>query len=213
MRSHLYTKEDKQLAGRQIPPHYVILMHDQVVLADDRIGTSSVTSIDIHDIARSASTYGIKKYFMVTLLKDQQRIVNTFLNFWRSDVAIEYNPQRHEALRTLSLVDSLDKALEQVELDTGLKPLLIATSAKKHEEVPPLSYHDQEIVWKQKRPVVLLLGTAQGLAPELLSRCDYLLGPVEGFSDYNHLSVRSAAAVIFDRWLGINPVQNRDDKS
>ena len=29
--------------------------------------------------------------------------------------------------------------------------------------------------------------------------------PLEGFSDYNHLSVRSAAAIVFDRWLGASP--------
>ena len=115
VRSHVYTQEDKQLAGRQIPPHYVILMHDQVVFADGREGTTSVTSIDIHDIARSARTYGIKKYFIVTPLKDQQNIVATFLNFWRSDVAIDYNPQRHEALRGMSFQDTLEKALEQIE--------------------------------------------------------------------------------------------------
>ncbi len=85
------------------------------------------------------------------------------------------------------------------------EPLLIATSAKEHKEVPMITYNDQEKVWSQERPVVLILGTARGLAPSLLEKCDYLLGPLEGFSDFNHLSVRSAAAIILDRWLGINP--------
>jgi tRNA (guanine37-N1)-methyltransferase len=212
VRSHVYTKEDKQLAGRQIPPHYVILMHDEVMLDGERTGTSSVTSLDIHDIARSACTYGIKHYFMVTPLKDQQKIIETFLGFWRSDVAIDYNPQRHEALKMLSYVDTLETALSQIEKDTGLKPLVIATSAKKHEGVPLLSYHDQQVVWQNKRPVVILLGTARGLADSVLKRCDYLLGPVEGFSDFNHLSVRSAAAIILDRWLGINTVTKDSNK-
>lgn len=205
VRSHLLTKEDTRLAGQQIPPHYVILMHDEVMLDKDRIGTSSVTSLDIHDIARSACTYGIQKYFMVTPLKDQQKIIETFLGFWRSDVAIEYNPQRHEALKALAYVASLEEALSEIEKHAGGKPLVIATSAKRHEGVTPLTYHDQEMVWRHQRPVVIVLGTARGLAPSVLERCDYLLGPIEGFSEFNHLSVRSAAAIIFDRWLGINP--------
>jgi hypothetical protein len=51
------------------------------------------------------------------------------------------------------------------------------------------------------------LGTAKGLSDELIARCDYLLLPIEGFTDFNHLSVRSAAAVILDRWMGINLLQ------
>jgi len=33
---------------------------------------------------------------------------------------------------------------------------------------------------------------------------DMLLEPIEGYTDYNHLSVRSAAAIILDRLLGKN---------
>ncbi len=210
VRSHLYRKEDISLAKDQIPAHYVILMHDHVMLGQGRVGTSSVTSLDIHDIARSSCTYGITKYFMVTPLEDQQRIIETFLEFWRSDVALDYNPQRHEALKGLAYVDTLDAALKEIENDTGKKPLIIATSAKRHEEVPSISYYDQGLVWQEDRPVVILLGTARGLASEVLARCDYLLGPVEGFSSFNHLSVRSAAAIILDRWLGINPKTQND---
>ena len=56
-----------------------------------------------------------------------------------------------------------------------------------------------------KKPVLFILGTAGGLSEAILAQCDYILLPIEGFSDFNHLSVRSAAAIIFDRWLGLNP--------
>jgi len=36
----------------------------------------------------------------------------------------------------------------------------------------------------------------------LMARCDYILEPVSGASDYNHLSVRSAVSIIMDRLLG-----------
>jgi hypothetical protein len=40
------------------------------------------------------------------------------------------------------------------------------------------------------------------LAEEFISRADYVLEPIAGDTGYNHLSVRSAAAIIFDRLLG-----------
>jgi len=94
--------------------------------------------------------------------------------------------------------------LPKIEKETGKKPLVIATSAKHHEDISTITYHDQELVWKEGRPVLFLLGTAFGLSEPLVKRCDYVLKPIEGFVEFNHLSVRSAAAIIFDRWLGIN---------
>jgi hypothetical protein len=36
-----------------------------------------------------------------------------------------------------------------------------------------------------------------------MQRGHYRLAPIEGFTDYNHLSVRAAAAIVFDRLLGV----------
>jgi tRNA (guanine37-N1)-methyltransferase len=205
VRSHIERKEDTRLVEKHLPAHYVVLMHTQVVLEEGREGTSSVTSLDIHDIARSARTFGIKKYFIVTPLLDQQKIVRKLLGFWQADVGIEYNPHRHEALGNVVLVSSLDEVLSIISQLEQKKPLLIGTGAKRREHRELITYNDQEKVWAHKRPVLFILGTARGLAPSLLESCDFLLEPIEGFSEFNHLSVRSAAAVIFDRWLGINP--------
>jgi hypothetical protein len=40
------------------------------------------------------------------------------------------------------------------------------------------------------------------LSQEFISAADYVLEPIVGKTDYNHLSVRSAAAIIFDRLMG-----------
>jgi hypothetical protein len=40
------------------------------------------------------------------------------------------------------------------------------------------------------------------LADGLLESADLLLEPIAAASDYNHLSVRAAAAIILDRLLG-----------
>ncbi len=202
MRAQHMSDEQKKLARVHIPAHYVALMHDQV-LADGKEGTTSVMSIDIHDIARSSRTYGINHFFVVTPLGDQQKIVQHFLDFWQQGHGVAYNQNRHNALKHTSIAASLDMAIAAIEEREGKKPILIATSARPVEG-RAITFYDQTIVWREQRPVLLIFGTGNGLAPSILERCDYILVPIHGMSDFNHLSVRSAAAVVFDRWLGIN---------
>jgi tRNA (guanine37-N1)-methyltransferase len=214
LRSHVSAKDDVALAASHIPPHYAALLHTEVILPDNtsgslgaRVGTTSVTSLDIHDIARSAKTYGLQHYFLVTPLEDQQKIVQQLLTFWQTGVGVTYNPQRHEALNEVDVVSSLADVINFIEQKEGKKPLLIATSARAEDVQNPdkiISYYDQERVWYDKRPVLFIFGTGQGLSQTVIDQADYLLLPIKGFSFFNHLSVRSAAAIIFDRWLGIN---------
>lgn len=198
--------DDKQLhvAQEYIPHHYTALLHNDVLISDDKKpGTTSVTSLDIHDIARSSKTYGIKGYFIVTALIDQQKIVRRLLDFWMSE-GIEYNASRHEAVKQVSVANNLDEVVAVIELLEGKKPLVIATSAREIEHHQVISFYDQEKVWALDRPVLFIFGTGRGLTEERLLASDFLLKPVKSFSDYNHLSVRSAVAVVLDRWLGIN---------
>lgn len=204
LRSNIKNGEDKQKSMHFIPTHYTALMHCNVNLPHEASGTTSVTSIDIHDIARSSKTYGIRNYFLVTPLEDQKRIVAKLLSFWQSDVGINYNEKRHKAVDIVRLLDSLDAVVQAIEEQEGKKPLLIITSARPVGVEKQITFYDQERVWASKRPVLLLFGTALGLSQEIVDRCDYVLLPVEGFTDYNHLSVRSAVAIVLDRWLGIN---------
>ena len=51
-------------------------------------------------------------------------------------------------------------------------------------------------------PLVLVFGTAWGLTEDFIETADYVLEPLSGGTDYNHLPVRSAAAVILDRLVG-----------
>lgn len=195
----------KKEALERIPNHYVALMHNDVITGDgDRIGTTSVTSLDMHDIARSAKTYGIKHYYLVTQLLDQQKIVKKLLDFWKIGSGVEYNASRHTAVKQVDVVSSYDQVIQEIEAKEGVKPLVIATSAKLTDHPGQITFHDQGMVWSQKRPVLLIFGTGKGLSQAALDRCDYLLVPVDGMSGYNHLSVRSAVAIILDRWLGLN---------
>lgn len=206
LRSYAVSQDEKLAAAQAIPPHYVALMHTDIALKDGRVGTTSVTSIDIHDIARSSATYNLKNYFVVTPLLDQQKIVNTILGFWQEkDFGIQYNPDRYEALSKVLVAADLQHVIQAIETKEGKRPLIIGTSARhEHGSGKMISYHDQAKVWQQDRPVLILLGTGHGMSGHLLAQCDYMLQPLQGFSNFNHLSVRSAAAIIFDKWLGFD---------
>ena len=54
----------------------------------------------------------------------------------------------------------------------------------------------------KNEPVLLVLGTGHGLAPDVLAACKGTLRSLRFLDSYNHLAVRSAAAIIVDRILG-----------
>jgi hypothetical protein len=51
-------------------------------------------------------------------------------------------------------------------------------------------------------PTLILLGTGFGMADEVQEVCTHILEPIRGNGEYNHLSVRAAAAIILDRLKG-----------
>src|SRR5438093_2947175 len=106
-------------------------MHSDVLIGQERKpGVTSVTSIDIHDIARSSKTYGIKEFFIVTPLLDQQKIVQKLLDFWKKGIGFEYNRCRYDAIRLVQLIDSLHGVIKKIEEREGKKQLIVALSAQ-----------------------------------------------------------------------------------
>lgn len=206
VRSHTMTKKQRTVAASYIPKHYVALVHGDVLIGGEQgVGTTSVTSIDLHDIARSCATYGVKEFFVVTPLLDQKKIVKKLLDFWCSDNGIMYNKSRHQAVKLVTIQDTIEQAIAAIELQEGVTPLVIATSAMTGlVHAPLINFYDQDRTWQSDRPILLVFGTGKGLRAEFLCQCDFQLLPVEGFSDFNHLSVRSAVAIVLDRWLGIS---------
>ncbi len=180
---------------------YIALIHYPVLGRDGKIVASAVTNLDVHDIARTARTYGIKGYYIITNLPAQRSIVEKVLEFWTKGFGSDYNPSRAEALRLVRLVEYLEDAIEDVEGVEGMKPKIFFTSAKKRDD--SIGYEEaRELIRSMKEPALILFGTSWGLPNEILRVSDYVLDPVRGNSDYNHLSVRAAAAIIIDRLVG-----------
>ncbi len=206
VRSHITTLKEREIAASYIPPHYVALIHGDVLVGGDQgVGATSVTSIDIHDIARSCATYGMQGFFIVTPLCDQQKIVHKLLSFWCSENGISYNKSRHKAISLVTVKDTIEQAIAAIEEKEGVAPLVVVTSASQGQDHASfITFYDQHRVWESGRPVLLVFGTGKGLQGSFLKKSDFQLVPVEGFTNFNHLSVRSAAAIVLDRWVGIN---------
>ncbi len=200
------SEKEIDLAKKFIPNHYVALMHTQILVKKDQVGNTSITSLDIHDIARSCATYGIKNYFMVTLLKDQQKILNKFLDFWKSQEGKDYNLSRFVAVQRVVPSFSLDDVIAKIKEQENVEPLIIATSARDVLAGKQIDFFSQSQIFKLNRPVLFIFGTGHGLSEKVLKKSDFILCPVKGMTDYNHLSVRSAAAIVLDRWLGLNSI-------
>lgn len=190
----------REQRGRNL---YIALIHYPVLLREgnpdrEKSGASSLTNLDVHDIARCSRSYGVGGLFMVTPLKDQQRILQELLDHWTKGAGSRSNPDRAEALSLVRQADSFEDAVAAVEAQTGQKPWIVATSARPEGGLAAAQVRET----LKERPVLLLLGTGHGLAPQLMQQCDAVLRPVRWLDAYNHLPVRGAAAVMLDRILG-----------
>jgi len=178
---------------------YIALIHHPVHNKEGKIITTSVTNFDLHDLARTGTTYGVKKFFVVTPSEVQQNMVNYIKNYWTAGFGADYNPSRKEAITFLETSPSLEDTCLTIKNHSGSQPLLVATTAKKTEKSVSYSFLRQK---KQDGPPLLLMfGTGFGLASEVLDKADYILDPITGVNGYNHLPVRSAVAIILDRLI------------
>jgi tRNA (guanine37-N1)-methyltransferase len=180
---------------------YIALLHHPVYDKNGAVVTTAVTNMDIHDIARAAKTYGLKRFYVVTPVKALQKLSLKIIAHWEEGYGAAYNPTRKEALALARVSDTLDDAILDVERDAGGKPQIIATSARPGGRRTSFA-RLRNMLRVDPAPFLLLLGTGWGLTDEVLAQSDHILEPIEGGTDYNHLSVRSAAAVILDRLLG-----------
>ncbi len=182
---------------------FISVVHYPAVNKDKKWVVTSFTTLDFHDIARPARTYELGGYYIIQPLEAQQFIISQQIKYWLEGFGSRFNPRRAEAARIVKLVSSITDAIEDIEKETGKKPKLIATSAKKYPQT--ISYKELRDKIKKKDDIYLILmGTGWGMPEELVKSCDYILEPILGPGSYNHLSVRNATAIILDRLFSVN---------
>lgn len=180
---------------------YIGLLHYPVYNKNRQTIASAITTFDLHDLSRLARTYGVKKFFVINPLEDQRKLAERVLRHWVVGYGATYNRYRKEAIELIRVVPALEDARREIIEMEGEAPLLIATDASRQTQ-RPLTYAKAVEIISSERVVVLLFGTAWGLDAEIMGKADHILEPVKGGTDYNHLSVRTAAAIILDRLAG-----------
>jgi len=185
------------------PDLSIVLLHDKMMDKQDKLITSSLTLIDVHDIARSSRTYGATNAFISHPGATIRKMAHALKNHWEDGYGATYNPNRKDAIEIIEIVSDLDEAIKKIDLRTGKLPKLVATSAK--DGGKRIGFQEfRKMLEAGSEPYLLMLGTGWGMSDELLNRADYFLEPIKGPTQYNHLSVRSACAIMLDKLLGSN---------
>ncbi len=180
---------------------YLSLVHYPVYNRNRDIVSTSVTNFDIHDISRSCGTYQIKGYRLIVPVEAQKKLTERIVTYWQDGMGGQYNKDRERAFEITNVSESLEETIKEIEEKEGKRPIIITTSARKFTNT--IAFKDlSEKIRIDENPYLLLFGTGWGLTDQVMDMSDYILEPIRANTKYNHLSVRSAVAIILDRLLG-----------
>jgi hypothetical protein len=179
----------------------IALVHFPVLDKEGGVVTSAITNLDVHDLARSARTYGVSDYFIVHPITAQRELVLRIQQHWAEGSSGRRIPTRKDALALVRPVASLDDAYQAMG---GREAIDVWSTAAKDEGGTLSTDAARTKLEEVGTAVLLLFGTAWGLAAEVHERANARLAPIvsAGDSGYNHLSVRSACAIYLDRLRG-----------
>jgi len=178
------------------------LVHYPIYNKNMEIVTTSVTNLDIHDIARCATTYNLERYFLIHPLPTQHQLISEIIEYWQQGYGAQYNPDRKKALEIVVLRESIEAVKEEIRSQYPGHLYTVVTDARVYPNTVSYKKLRAEIESSEEASYLLLFGTGWGMAREVMEQSDYILEPIYGTGDYNHLSVRSAVAIILDRLLG-----------
>jgi hypothetical protein len=180
---------------------HVALVHHPVLDKAGQVVTTAVTNLDIHDIARAARTFGLAGYFVVTPIAAQRELVENIIGHWTRGAGRAHNDKRTDALSLVRVVASLEEAIAALDA-----PFVVATGARPRAGVVSCRQLHEVTADHPNRANCIVFGTGWGLADAVFARADAVLaplrGPPNGGDEYNHLSVRSAVAIVLDRLFG-----------
>lgn len=177
----------------------IALLHYPVYERSGEVVTSSITSVDLHDLARTARTYAVEPFYMVTPIEAQREMVLRIVSHW-----VEEDPSGHprgEALGRVRVAQTLDAAVEDMARRVGKRPRVVVTGASLDRDLT--TFADLRAAMASREfPALIAFGTGWGLARNLTDAADIRLEPIRGLDGFNHLPVRAAVAIVLDRLLG-----------
>ncbi len=176
-----------------------VLIHHPILDRERAVVTGAITNLDLHDISRSAHTYGLEAFYIAHPIAAQRELAARVREHWLTGSGSRRIPDRVPPMRGLRIVSSLDEALG----DFGAGTEMWVTSAQASGNC--LAHEDaRQRLQQEGAPVMIVFGTGWGLADAVMNRADQLLAAIRSPrpDGFNHLSVRAAAAITFDRLLG-----------
>jgi hypothetical protein len=184
-----------------VRPLAIGLVHHPVIDAAGKVVTTAITNLDVHDLARSARTYGCGRYFLVHPIQAQRELVLRIREHWLSGSSGRRIPSRKEAIALVEVAPALADVYQALGGREGIE--VWVTAARDVGPVMPMAAARQALEGDGK-PLLLLFGTGWGLHESVVHQADRALEPVKASLEtgYNHLSVRGACAIILDRLLG-----------
>lgn len=176
-------------------------MHYPVYNKLREVVTTALTNLDLHDIARSSRTFGLDRFYIVTPSHNQQELALRITGHWQEGWGASYNPDRKEALDIVRVCDTLADA--RMDLQSGFAAPVRTVITGAANRTGSISFPTfRQMLDNPDTPFLLLLGTGWGLTEACFDAADHILEPIAGAGTYNHLSVRSAAAIMLDRLRG-----------
>ena len=137
------------------------IIHYPVLDKRGDIVSTSITNLEMHDVARSCMTFGVELCYIVTPLERQRAIAEQLIDHWRSGYGRQYNPDRAEALEKISIRKACRRSDGRIR----------RTSASCHRDVFEGKGRLDRIQGAEEvdrhpdpRPFLLLFGTGWGLA-------------------------------------------------
>jgi hypothetical protein len=182
-------------------PIYIALVHYPVYDRHEQVTATALTTLDVHDLARLARTYGLDGFYVITPLHSQQALAHRLIDHWVTGRGAVFNPTRKEALSLVRMADTLAEALQGIEQEQGRTAQTVATTARRYPSARSYGEMAELLQTGGDNPYLILFGTGWGLTQDVVKKSNYVLEPLKG-KGYNHLSVRTAAAIILDRLLG-----------
>lgn len=185
-------------------PIALALVHYPVLDRSGATITTAITNIDLHDIARSARTYGLSKFFVVHPIGAQRELAERVREHWIHGSGARRIPDRTAPMQLMEVVSSLEEAF--VILGGARFGLEVWTTSARVRDDSLTYERARQAVQQDGPPILLVFGTGWGLAPSVMNDADVHLMPIcpRADSGFNHLSVRAACAIVLDRILGDN---------
>ena len=168
----------------------VALVHAPVLNKQGERSVTSVSSIDVHDFARTCAFYDVAPVYIVHPAEGMRQFVEELTGHWVKGKRGELNQGRRDVLSAVQVVPSLETILEQESYQ------LWYTSAQPPEvslQIAP------ELLQEKEGRHLIVFGTGHGLDSSAMPNENGWLCSIEGIGKVRHLSVRAALAIYLDR--------------